>query len=189
MRGLIAFTLCLTPHLSYAQTAAPGAGIPLAIAERRAAIISNLRYTLDINVPEKVSDPITGTTGIRFSLSDRSAPLVIDFATSRANVKSLDANGASAFEFVNGHIVVPATSLKQGENTITIAFTAGDAPLNRSADFMYTLFVPARAHLAFPVFDQPNLKARWSLILRVPPTWKAAANGAEISASSGQERR
>ena len=189
MRWLAAVLSLLVPHVTHAQTAAPGAGIPLAIAERRAAIISNLRYALNINVPEQLSDSITGTTGIRFSLSDRSAPLVIDFATSRANVKSLDANGASAFEFVNGHIVVPATSLKQGENTITIAFTAGDAPLNRSADFMYTLFVPARAHLAFPVFDQPNLKARWSLTLRVPPTWKAAANGAEISSISAQDIR
>src|SRR5688572_9951429 len=189
MRWIAGVLLLLVSQVTHAQTAAPGAGIPLAIAERRAAIISNLRYALNINVPEKLSEPITGTTGIQFSLSDRSAPLVIDFATSRANVKSFDANGASAFEFVNGHIVVPAASLKQGENTITIAFTAGDASLNRSADFMYTLFVPARAHLAFPVFDQPNLKARWSLILRVPPTWKAAANGAEISASSGQERR
>src|SRR5687768_13313043 len=105
MRWLAALLSLLVPHVTHAQTAAPGAGIPLAIAERRAAIISNLRYALNLNVPEKLSDPITGTTGIRFSLSDANAPLVIDFATSRANVKHFDANGAGAFEFVNGHIV------------------------------------------------------------------------------------
>ncbi len=162
-----------------AQTATPAPGIALDVAERRAASVSNLRYALSVSLPESVSTPITGTTTIQFALSDASAPLVIDFATSREHVKSLDANGAAAFDFVNGHIVVPASSLEKGDNTIRIGFTAGDASLNRSADFIYALFVPARAHLAFPVFDQPNLKARWSLTLEAPEKWQLAANGAE----------
>ena len=53
--------------------------------------------------------------------------------------------------------------------------------LNRNPDFMYTLFVPARAHLAFPCFDQPDLKARWTLALDVPAGWQALANGAETA--------
>jgi aminopeptidase N len=40
---------------------------------------------------------------------------------------------------------------------------------------MYTLFVPARAHLAFPCFDQPNLKARFALELEVPSVGKPSA--------------
>jgi aminopeptidase N len=127
-----------------------------------------------------VSEAITGHTIIRFNLSDVSKPLVIDFATSRDHIKALDANGASAFEFVNGHIVVPAVSLKAGGNTIRIDFRAGDASLNRNPDFLYALFVPARAHLALPVFDQPSLKARWSLTLTVPQDWKAVSNGKAI---------
>jgi aminopeptidase N len=46
---------------------------------------------------------------------------------------------------------------------------------------MYTLFVPARAHLAFPCFDQPNLKARFTLELAVPLDWQSVANAAELS--------
>ena len=46
---------------------------------------------------------------------------------------------------------------------------------------MYTLFVPARAHLAFPCFDQPDLKARWTLALDIPAGWQALANGAETA--------
>jgi aminopeptidase N len=42
------------------------------------------------------------------------------------------------------------------------------------------LFVPARAHLAFPCFDQPNLKARYQLALEIPASWRAVANGAEV---------
>ena len=40
--------------------------------------------------------------------------------------------------------------------------------------------MPARAHLALPVFDQPNLKARWSLTLDGPAKWQMVSNGAEI---------
>jgi aminopeptidase N len=163
-----------------AQTANPGDGIPLDVAERRAATIRDLRYEINLTVPKAIAEPLAGHTIIRFTLSDASQPLVIDFATSRDHVKALAANGAPAFEFINGHIVVPAASLKAGANTIRIDFRAGDASLNRNPDFLYALFVPARAHLAIPVFDQPGLKARWSLTLDVPQGWKAVSNGKAV---------
>jgi aminopeptidase N len=53
---------------------------------------------------------------------------------------------------------------------------------------LYTLFVPARARLAFPCFDQPDLKARYRLRLSVPEGWQAIANGAAgANASSGSD--
>ena len=50
------------------------------------------------------------------------------------------------------------------------------------------MFVPARAHLAFPCFDQPDLKARWTLALDVPAEWQALANGAPIETVPGKGR-
>ena len=73
-------------------------------------------------------------------------------------------------------------SCARGATRSRIDFVAGDAALNRNPDFLYSLFVPARAHLAFPCFDQPDLKARWTLKLTVPDGWKALANGAEVDA-------
>ncbi|MBW6493788.1 MAG: hypothetical protein K0B16_04405 [Burkholderiaceae bacterium] len=61
-----------------------------------------------------------------------------------------------------------------------IDFTAGDAPLNRSDDLLYTLFVPAHARQALPCFDQPDLKGRWSVTVEHPAAWRAVANGAEL---------
>jgi aminopeptidase N len=165
-----------------AQTMTPESGVPLDVATRRAATISALRYDLALSIPDAVAVPLTGTETLRFELKDASAPLVIDFETTREHVTSVTANGKPAdFAFTNGHIVVPAASLSTGTNTITIAFNAGDASLNRSNEFLYTLFVPARARLAFPVFDQPDLKGRWSLTLEHPAKWTSAANGAELS--------
>jgi aminopeptidase N len=172
---LLAFTTS-----AWAQTATPARGVPLDVATRRAAVVFDLRYDLSLTIPKALADPVTGTTRISFDLRDNTTPLVIDFDTSRDHVKSVRTNGAdAAFVFVNGHIVLPNTALKIGRNAVEIAFTAGNDSLNRSEGFLYALFVPARARQAIPVFDQPDLKARWTLQLSYPRTWKAVSNGAE----------
>ena len=180
----VCFSLILLAQVAIAsaQTASPGTGVPLDIATARAARISDLRYELALSIPEDLAAPLTGSNTLRFTLTDAAAPLVLDFETSRAHVRAVDANGQpSPFLFVNGHIVVPAASLAAGANTLRITFDAGDASLNRSKDFLYTLFVPARARLALPVFDQPDLKGKWTITLEHPAAWQSAANGAEVT--------
>jgi aminopeptidase N len=189
MRVLAAFFCLAVAAAAAGQTMTPDSGVPLDVATRRAAIVSNLRYELSLSIPEALTSPLTGTTTIRFDLKDASAPLVLDFETSRDHVKSVDANGkAVPITYVNGHIVIPAGALTTGANTVRIAFDAGDASLNRSKDFLYTLFVPARARLAFPVFDQPDMKGRWTLALEHPAKWQSAANGAELSRTTTGDR-
>lgn len=175
------------PHLSAAADGPPEPGISRALAESRSARISDLRYGLRLSIRDLAGTPITGEMTIRLTLADAASPLILDFATSREHVKQVAANGRdSAFEWVNGHIVVPITSLKAGANEIVVSFVAGDASLNRSADFLYALFVPARAHLAIPCFDQPDLKARWTLSIALrdyeahQANWKVVANGADV---------
>jgi aminopeptidase N len=148
----------LTASGADAQTATPGPGIPFAVATARAAAIRDLRYELSLVVPRDQKQPLTGTMTARFQLSDASQPLVFDFAPGADKVTSVSAGGAVVrHRYVTDHIVVPASALTAGANEIRIAFTAGDASLNRNPDFLYALFVPARAHLAIPVFDQPDL--------------------------------
>ncbi|MGE3190272.1 MAG: M1 family aminopeptidase, partial [Vicinamibacterales bacterium] len=172
-----------------AQTATPGPGIPLELADARAAVVSGLRYEVRLSIPAARQAPIDGAVTIHLSLGEAGRPLVVDFATDRDHVRSVAANGsATAFTFVNGHVVVPAAALRAGANTIDIAFTAGDQSLNRNDDFLYALFVPARARLALPDFDQPNLKARWALTLEVPEAWQAVANGAELERTAADGR-
>ena len=164
-----------------AQTATPAAGVPLDLATRRAAIVNDLRYELALSVPDRTGEPVSGTVEIRFQLTDASAPLVVDFDVSREHVHAVQANGHSTdFGFINGHLVIPATALSIGANTLQIKFDAGDLPLNRHADFLYTLFVPAHARQAIPCFDQPDLKGRWTVRLEHPAHWQSVANGREI---------
>jgi aminopeptidase N len=159
----------------------PAAGVPLTLAEERARRITALRYELDFNVPSAISEPLHGRAAIRFTLADASGPLALDFTEAKDRIAALMVNGrAPAFDAVNGHIVIPASALLRGDNEISVEFLAGDAPLNRNPEFLYTLFVPARARMAFPCFDQPDLKARWTLTLEIPAGWEALGNGAEV---------
>jgi aminopeptidase N len=163
----------------HAQTATPAPGIPLDVATRRAAIVKDLRYELALVIPREPKAPITGTMTARFALADASQPLVLDFAPGAANVKSVRVGATDVTAtFPQDHIVLPAAALTTGATEVRIEFTAGDASLNRNPEFLYALFVPARAHLAIPVFDQPDVKARWTLTLRYPGDWQAASNGA-----------
>jgi len=183
------FALLLLPSTVSAQTTSPAPGIALELAEARATRIANLRYDLQLTVPNSVSAPLEGTNTIGFDLKTTNEPLVIDFATSREHVIQVRANGQSVpVTWTDGHIVVPAAALRSGPNRVEVSFKAGDASLNRSSDFLYALFVPARAHVAIPCFDQPNLKARWSLRLEVPAKWQAVSNGAELERRVEGER-
>ena len=160
----------------------PDIGISDVLARERRARISNLRYDIAFTVPAARTEPVGGRALIRFALSDASAPLVLDYAPDRAGIlRSVEANGVlTGIRQVNGHIIVPKEALREGENSLSLDFNAGDAPLNRADEFLYTIFVPARAHHAFPCFDQPGLKARWSLALDVPEGWQTIGNGAEL---------
>jgi aminopeptidase N len=160
-------------------TAVPAAGVPLALAQDRAARLADVRYQLHFVIPSDPAAPVTGTARLRFRLNDASRPLALDFAGPAAGVHSAHVQGRPAdLTAASEHVVVPARLLREGENEIALSFQSSDLPLNRQPEFMYTLFVPARARLAFPCFDQPDLKARYSLTLDVPAGWEALGNGA-----------
>lgn len=153
----------------------PSQGVSLELAEQRRASISNLEYRLHLVVPADSEAPIDGEMSIQFDHTG-GRQLVVDFVPN--TVASVSLNDApTSYVHVNEHLVVESGDLKPTDNQLTIAFTAGDASLNRNDDYLYALFVPDRARMALPVFDQPNLKARWSLTLDVPGDWTALSNG------------
>jgi aminopeptidase N len=163
-------------------------GIPESLARERAETIGALRYELAFTIPSDISERVLGRVAVRFTLS---APrrIVLDFAQPRDHVRSVRAGTRDvAFQFANSHLTIPAEATSAGENELLIEFVAGNEPLNRDREFLYTLFVPARAHLAFPCFDQPDLKGRYTLSLDVPEGWVAVSNGAAASSESSAGR-
>jgi len=158
--------------------------VSLELAVDRAARISNLRYELSFEIPEGIADPVSGRAVVRFDLAEP-APMTLDFAAPSDHLHDVSVNGqASQARLIDEHIVIAGEETRAGTNEVEVSFRAGDAALNRNAEFLYALFVPARARLAFPCFDQPDLKARYSLTLVVPGSWEAIANGPEIAAEA-----
>ena len=159
--SLLFLTLCSAFQLLQAQSLPViEPGVSQELAQFRQGILSDINYSLELDLPAGQSDQIRGSNEITFDLNDSNQPLVLDFRETADKVLSVSVNGQrSNFEFVAEHIVIPNTNLTVGTNRVSIEFIAGDSSLNRNPEFLYTLFVPDRARTAFPLFDQPNLKA------------------------------
>lgn len=163
-----------------------GVSHPLAIA--RAARLSDLRYDLAFSLKAHA-----GTTEGRETLTfsdSGSGDLALDFRD--GNVRSASLNGKSiASTVLDGHLLLPGAVLVQGRNTLTTDFTANIAPAGKAItryedkddgnEYLYTLFVPMDADMAFPCFDQPDLKARFRLSVEHPSGWSVVANTAVSS--------
>lgn len=160
-------------------------GIPWELARHRKETIRELEYAFDLEIPTDRQEPVRGRAAITFRWEDpRRHDVVLDFMRPAERVERVRANGADVtWKAVDDHIVIPASALDRGENRVEVEFAAGDDALNRNDQFMYTLFVPDRAHFSLPVFDQPDLKAPVSWTLRLPAHWKALANAPLVEAS------
>lgn len=153
-------------------------GVSWDLAQHRASTLSDIRYELALTIPESKDQPIVGVEIIRFDRSKDGGDLVIDFMPGSEQVTDVQVAGESVtYTVLNEHIIIPESVMQTGENSVHVEFIAGNSALNRNDEFLYTLFVPDRAHFAIPCFDQPNLKARVTLTLTVPISWKAVANG------------
>jgi aminopeptidase N len=178
-RSLLATAILLAvSNMAMATPAEPGVSHALAIA--RAARISNLRYRLSFVLKEHESS-VTGTETLTFD-SKSAGDLPIDYRD--GTLQSATLNGhAIPLDFEDGHLNLPAIA---GANTLTVAFTSNAAPAGKAItryddkddgnEYFYTLFVPMDASMAFPCFDQPDLKARFTLDLEHPATWTAIGN-------------
>ena len=167
----------------------PGPGVPRDLAEARAARVSNVRYELHFDLPNSQTVPVDGRVTIRFDLADAARPLALDFAAPPDAVRAGTLNGRRARPaHVVDHLVIAPADLRVGANEITLEFRSADAPLNRHPEFLYALLVPARARQVFPCFDQPDLKARYTVSLDVPSSWTAITNGAELGREARGDR-
>ncbi|HUF02566.1 MAG TPA: M1 family aminopeptidase [Aridibacter sp.] len=121
-------------------------------------------------------------------------PIVLDWRRISGHEKlsrvfNVKINGKPAeYEEVNEHLVF-RKGVVERKNRIELEFespilTSGGA-ITRYVDkedgseYIYSLFVPSDASTAFPVFDQPDLKAKFELFLSAPPEWKVVSNSVD----------
>jgi aminopeptidase N len=172
--------------------AAPPDGIPRDLARQRAAQISSVRYQLRFTLTPHAPSA-SGHEELRFR-SNSSGAILLDFR--EGTVSNLTVNGlAVPAKIESGHIELPANAIQPGENVVSLDFTAPVAPAGKAitrfedkddnTEYLYTLFVPMDAEMAFPCFDQPDLKGRFRLELIAPEDWTVISNTAIESQSPG----
>src|SRR5262245_37542668 len=171
-----------------------GEGVSRELARRRAANISDLRYRLSFGLVPGAAR-VKGREEISLRLNGAADPVILDFRdlddqgrAVEGAVGDVTVNGSVVDDMrqTGGHIVLPARHFKSGENTIAMNFETGAAAANRpiiryqdrddGSEYIYTLFVPMDASLAFPCFDQPDLKARFNLDITAPDHWTVVSN-------------
>jgi aminopeptidase N len=176
-------------------------GVSQTLAKWRAANYGDVRYKLNIAL-EKGAPLMKGEIEISVNLTETGAKndLILDWRTTQfggdkdkpfarvteVNGRSLANSNESVYSVVNEHLQIGSQVLKTGENVIKIDFaspikTSGAAVTRYTdkedgAEYVYSLFVPSDASTAFPVFDQPDLKARFFLKLTLPRDWLAISN-------------
>lgn len=171
-------------------------GVSKALAEYRYAHIFSVQYRLHFSIPAQ--GPISGHASITYEL-ESPTDVILDFKASVAPTvtipcapiteKRCTAAESSKFVRYEGeHIIIPAALTTAGANSIAIQFTPDDQSFNRRDDLLYTLFVPDRARTAFPCFDQPDMKANFTLNLETPEGWKAVSNTAPVKTKTARGR-
>lgn len=180
------------------------AGVSQDLARWRAANYSDVKYKLNITL-EKGAPLMKGEIEVSVKLTDegKQNDLVLDWRTTQfqndkdkpfAEVQSVNGqivkenvpNGVFDYQINKEHLIVSQKYLKTGENILKIKFASpiktSGAAITRyvdkedGAEYVYSLFVPSDASTAFPVFDQPDLKARFQLNLVIPIEWEGVSN-------------
>ncbi|WP_295802514.1 aminopeptidase N [uncultured Microbulbifer sp.] len=176
------------------RTNAPG--LSESYAKLRKQQIAQVDYKLSVTIDktgEAFSGRVVADTQFRRNLLQ---PLTIDFAG--GEVAGIQVDGKEVpFEY-NGHFITIAPEhLKGRKHAIAVdykhAYSTNGSGLHRFVDpvdgevYMYTDFEPYDANRLFPHFDQPNLKARYTLDVTAPKDWSIVSSVRERNVENNGE--
>lgn len=184
--------LMMLPMTATASKAAQAAQKPMLTektARQRAQRVSDVKYRLQFSIDAESPD-FTGQVEISFRYRNgSSAALPIDFAGGKIHTLEINGKPVPRPSYDGLSLRLPARSLVSGQNSVKIAFSH---PYNKSgsglyrfkdpedgAVYLYTDFEPFDANLLFPCFDQPDLKATYTLSVEAPDTWTVISNSRE----------
>ena len=166
-------------------------------ARHRKQVVVNPAYTLAIEL-DTSAQGYAGNVEIAFSYHGDSDPLTVDF--SDGDVLAVHLNGKPITVTHNGHfITLPSGVLQRGKQVLSIAYTQNYSQdgtgLYRYTDpvdgkvYLYSDFEPYNAHRMFPHFDQPDLKATYTLTVQAPANWQVVSTTREASVVEQGEQR
>ncbi|WP_223840848.1 aminopeptidase N [Kocuria sp. cx-116] len=160
-------------------------------ATTRAEQIRVASYDVTVDL-SGAADPQQTTFGsqvtVRFTAED-GAETFIDFIHDSISLVELNGDELDVDDVVEGsRIRLPEL---EGANELTVVgralYSRSGEGLHRYVDpqdgnvYIYTQYEPADCRRVFPVFEQPDLKASFTVTLITPPEWVAASNGEHLT--------
>ena len=163
-------------------------------AKKRTDKISHVHYQLGFDLSEK-KENYSGTTQISFDLSNANENLRIDF--SKGTILSLKVNNKN--QAINKHqhyLSIKKIDLVNGRNTIEISFSQSYSKdgngFYRYIDpedkkiYTYTNLEPYAANKVFPCFDQPDLKATYTMQVKAPNDWQVITSTSPLKKAKNE---
>ena len=151
-------------------------------ARLRAIAIGDVSYRLNLEIDETATT-FKGRNIITFSLSSINKDLFLDLKDG-AEISQLVINGnqQSNHRFHAHRISLPSETLQIGQNIVEIDYRQPYANTSRGLfrfkdsedqwSYLYTQFEEYDAHQMFPCFDQPDIKAKFTLEVIAPKDWE-----------------
>jgi aminopeptidase N len=160
--------------------------------------ISAVSYQLHVELDE-ASASFTGEIKIDFTLAkNNKMPVTVDF--DGGQVLSVQLNGKPiSWQHEKWFIRLAPELFATGKNNLQIHYrhafaTAGDG-LHRYQDqqtgnvYLYSNFEPFNAHKMFPHFDQPDIKATYTLDVVAPEKWQVISTTRETHVDSQGDKK
>ncbi|CAG9332075.1 unnamed protein product [Blepharisma stoltei] len=151
-------------------------------ANIRAETISELSYDITLLLTE--NSGFSGILKAEFFCQSTKNRIFLDFHGKE--VHSLSINNARQKSFIYKNSQIDLNDLVIGRNFVEVEFeneySHDGTGLQQYRDkedqevYVYSTCSPFAANRIFPCFDQPNLKASFSLSVFAPPSWKVIAN-------------
>jgi aminopeptidase N len=161
-------------------------------AQQRAALLEVESYSIELDLTDGTGQPGESTfasrSTVRFVSREVGASTFIDLVGS---IESAELNGValdvSGFDEEQG---ITLTDLAESNELTVVAkcgYTNTGEGLHRFVDpvdksvYLYTQFETADAKRMFACFDQPDLKAVYTMAVTAPSDWKVISNAASAS--------
>ncbi len=153
--------------------------------------IKNVNYVLDFDLTSP-DNSYSGKSSILFDVNHLEKNLRLDFH--EGEVKSVSVNGQLQKPEYNGtYLTLNSDQLKMGANRVEVSFvhkySKDGAGFHRFKDpedqkvYTYTNLEPYKANRVFPCFDQPDLKATYTMKVKAPNNWSVITSVRESQVS------
>ena len=167
-------------------------------AKHRKNQVTSIDYDLSLILDAK-RDYFQGKSTIRFEMAvGNRSPLTVDFDSGTINAILVNDKPVK-WEYNQWFITLAPQLFKDGNNRIEIEYSRPYAKdgfgLHRFKEektenvYVYTHFEPYKAHRLFPHFDQPNLRATYTIDVVAPSDWSVITSVLESKVEEQGENK